>query len=351
MRIAVIGTGVFGRTLAQALQRAGHDVAVGTRDPGETSQREDWVGVDVPLQQLAVVAGDAELVVNATNGGASLAALGEVGSDHLAGKVLLDVSNPLDFSQGFPPTLSVKDTDSLAEQIQRAFPDAKVVKALNTVTVSVAVDPGLVGNGDTTVFAASDDAEAREVVVGTRDPTQTRRREDWLAADDITLDTFAEAAAGGEVIVNATNGAASLSVLGDAGVDNLAGKVVLDVANPLDFSQGFPPTLSVKDTDSLAEQIQRAFPEARVVKSLNTMNAAVMVAPDSVGDGDTSVFVAGDDDAARAVVVGLLRDLGWRDIIDLGDLSGARGVEMWLPLWLRLMTTVGGATFNLRIVR
>jgi len=189
------------------------------------------------------------------------------------------------------------------------------------------------------------------VVVGTRGPAQTRRREDWLAADDITLDTFAEAAAGGEVIVNATNGAASLSVLGDAGVDNLAGKVILDVANPLDFSQGFPPTLAVKDTDSLAEQIQRAFPEARVVKSLNTMNAAVMVAPDSVGDGDTSVFVAGNDDDARAVVVGLLRDLGWRDIIDLGDLSGARGVEMWLPLWLRLMTTVGGATFNLRIVR
>jgi predicted dinucleotide-binding enzyme len=189
------------------------------------------------------------------------------------------------------------------------------------------------------------------VVVGTRDPAQTRRREDWLAADDISLDTFAEAAAGGEVIVNATNGAASLSVLGDAGVDNLAGKVVLDVANPLDSSQGFPPTLSVKDTDSLAEQIQRAFPEARVVKSLNTMNAAVMVAPDSVGDGDTSVFVAGNDDAARAVVVGLLRDLGWRDIIDLGDLTGARGMEMWLPLWLRLMTTLGGAAFNLRIVR
>src|SRR6478672_10032524 len=122
MRIAVIGTGVFGRTLAQALHQAGHDVAVGTRDPAETSQREEWAGVDVPLQQLALVAGDAELVVNATNGGASLAALGEVGSDHLAGKVLLDVS--------------------------------------------VAVDPASVGNGDTTVFAASDDPEARQVVVG-----------------------------------------------------------------------------------------------------------------------------------------------------------------------------------------
>ena len=158
MRIAVIGTGVVGRTLAQALQRSGHDVAVGTRDPAETSRREEWAGVDVPLQPLADRRRDADLVVNATNGGASLAALGEVGSDHLAGKVLLDVSNPLDFSQGFPPTLSVKDTDSLAEQIQRAFPDARVVKALNTVNVSVMVDPGSVGDGDTTVFAAGDDA-------------------------------------------------------------------------------------------------------------------------------------------------------------------------------------------------
>jgi predicted dinucleotide-binding enzyme len=172
-----------------------------------------------------------------------------------------------------------------------------------------------------------------------------------LAVEDITLETFAEAAAGADVIVNATSGAASLSVLGEAGVDNLAGKVVIDVANPLDFSHGFPPTLTVKDTDSLAEQIQRAFPEARVVKSLNTLTAAKMIDPGSVGDGDTSVFVAGDDDAARGVVVGLLRDLRWRDIIDLGDLTGARGMEMWLPLWLRLMASVGGPAFNLKIVR
>ena len=99
-------------------------MVVGTRDPDETGKREEWAGLDVPLRPLGTVAADADLVVNATNGQASLAALGEVGSDHLAGKVILDVSNPLDFSQGFPPTLSVKDTDSLAEQIQRAFPEA-----------------------------------------------------------------------------------------------------------------------------------------------------------------------------------------------------------------------------------
>jgi predicted dinucleotide-binding enzyme len=213
MRIAIIGTGVVGRTLAQAFQRAGHDVVVGTRDPGATARREEWVGLDVPLQALSLAAGDADLVVNATSGTASLAALGEVGTDHLAGKVLVDVANPLDTSQGFPPTLSVKDTDSLAEQIQRAFPQTRVVKALNTMTASVMVDPGSVGDGDTTVFAAGDDAEARQTVIG------------------------------------------------------------------------------------------------------------------------------------------LLRELGWRDVVEMDGLQNARGLEMWLPLWVRLMGTLGTAEFNLKLVR
>ncbi len=213
MRIAIIGTGIVGRTLAGGLQRAGHDVVVGTRDPGETAGREEWAGLDVPLQPLATVAAGADVVVNATSGLASLAALGEVGTDHLAGKVLVDVSNPLDFSQGFPPTLSVKDTDSLAEQIQRAFPDTRVVKSLNTVAASVMVDPGSVGDGDTTIFAAGDDAEA------------------------------------------------------------------------------------------------------------------------------------------RTLVVGLLHELGWRDVVELEGLSNARGLEMWLPLWVRLMGALGTAEFNIKVVR
>ena len=166
MRIAIIGTGVVGRTLAVAFQALGHDVVVGTRNPDETGRREEWAGLQVPLRPLETAAGDADLVVNATSGQGSLAALGGVGTDHLAGKVLLDVSNPLDFSQGFPPTLSVEDTDSLAEQIQRAFPEARVVKGLNTVTASVMVDPGSLGDGDTTIFTAGDDPEARTRVVG-----------------------------------------------------------------------------------------------------------------------------------------------------------------------------------------
>jgi predicted dinucleotide-binding enzyme len=126
---------------------------------------------------------------------------------------------------------------------------------------------------------------------------------------------------------------------------------VLDLANPLDLSQGFPPTLSVKDTDSLAEQIARAFPGARVVKALNTMTAAVMVDPRSVGDGDTTAFIAGDDAEACAIVLGLLEQLGWRDVIEFDSLSAARSMEMWLPLWVRLRVRLGTPAFNLRIVR
>ncbi len=189
-----------------------------------------------------------------------------------------------------------------------------------------------------------------EVVVGTRDPDETSSREEWVGSD-LTLRALPLVAADADVVVNATNGAASLAALGEVGSDHLAGKVLLDVANPLDFSAGFPPTLTVKDTDSLAEQIQRAFPEARVVKALNTMTASVMVDPGSVGDGDTTVFAAGDDPEAREVVIGLLRDLGWTDVLELDGLSNARGLEMWLPLWVRLMGALGTGEFNLKVVR
>jgi len=190
-----------------------------------------------------------------------------------------------------------------------------------------------------------------DVVVGTRDPAETGRREEW-AGSRIPLEALDGVAAEAELVVNATNGQASLAVLDAVGAaGHLAGKVVLDVANPLDFSQGFPPTLTVKDTDSLAEQIQRAHPDSHVVKSLNTVTASVMVDPGSVGEGDTTVFVAGDDPGARAVVVELLVALGWRDVLELDGLHNARGMEMWLPLWVRLMGTLGTAEFNLRIVR
>lgn len=194
-----------------------------------------------------------------------------------------------------------------------------------------------------------------EVTMGTRDPAQTRERgdeaSDWLADHaNVGLATFADAAAGSDLVVHAGNGQAALDVLGAAGADNLAGKVLIEVSNPLDFSAGFPPTMFVKDTDSLGEQVQRAFPEARVVKTLNTLNADLMAHPEVLGE-PTTVFMSGDDEAAKEVVAGLLKSFGHADVLDLGDISTARGTEMYLPLWLRAMGAIGHATFNIRVVR
>jgi predicted dinucleotide-binding enzyme len=188
-----------------------------------------------------------------------------------------------------------------------------------------------------------------EVTVATRDPSATMARDEWTL--DLSLVPFGELRGDVDLVVNATNGQRSLDALGGLPPDVLAGTVLLDVANPLDSSQGFPPTLAVKDTDSLAEQIQRAFPDARVVKALNTVNAMVMVDPARVGDGGTTMFLAGDDAGARATVGELLRSLGWRDVVEFDELSAARGMEMWLPLWVRLMMRLGTPDFNLRIVR
>ena len=201
-----------------------------------------------------------------------------------------------------------------------------------------------------------------DVVTGTRDPQATLARTEpdgmgnppyaaWATGHpQVRLATFAGAVADAELVVNATGGAAAIPALQAAGADALAGKVVLDISNPLDFSQGFPPTLFVKDTDSLGEQIQREFPQARVVKSLNTLTAELMVRPQSLGEA-SSVFVSGDDADAKATVTELLQSFGHTDVIDLGDISTARGTEMLLPVWLRLMGALGTGMFNFKIVR
>jgi 8-hydroxy-5-deazaflavin:NADPH oxidoreductase len=185
-----------------------------------------------------------------------------------------------------------------------------------------------------------------DVVVGTRDPEATAQREEW-AGSDLALVPFGDASTGADLVVNATGGLVSLDALAEV---DLEGKVLIDVSNPLDFSAGFPPTLTVKDTDSLAEQIQRAHPEARVVKALNTVNGAVMVDPARLAEA-TTIFIAGDDPLAREAVRELLVELGWVDIIEFPTLDAARGLEMWLPLWVRLMANLGTADFNLRLVR
>jgi predicted dinucleotide-binding enzyme len=200
---------------------------------------------------------------------------------------------------------------------------------------------GMVGTTLGAAFAAA----GHEVTLGTRDPEATAERGDFT----LPLATFADAVAGSDVVILAVGGQVAESVLAESG--DLGDRVVVDVTNPLDFSQGFPPTLTVKDTDSLAEVLQRAHPGARVVKTLNTVNAGLMVDPGALNDGDHTIFLAGDDAAARDVVRGLLYDLGWSDIVEFEALEAARGLEMWLPLWVRLMQNLGTAQFNVKLVR
>ena len=191
-----------------------------------------------------------------------------------------------------------------------------------------------------------------EVTMGSRRAGNERAVE-WAASagERASEGSFADAAGFGEIVVNATAGAASVEALRSAGAENLSGKLLIDIANALDFSGGRPPTLTVCNHDSLGEQIQRAFPEARVVKALNTVNAAVMVEPDALNES-TAIFVCGNDEEAKAQVIELLETFGWLsgDIVDLGDISAARGPEMYLALWLRLMGALATPRFNIRLV-
>jgi predicted dinucleotide-binding enzyme len=223
---------------------------------------------------------------------------------------------------------------------------------------------GVLGTGGVgQTLAAKMASLGHEVMLGTRDVQAALGRteagwgakvlSEWTAEHpDVKLRTFAEAAAHAEIVFNATAGMASLDALEAAGAENLDGKVLVDVANPLDFSTGMPPTLSVCNTDSLAEQIQRAFPGTKVVKSLNTVNMGVMVDPAMVAGGDHHTFVSGNDEGAKAEVTRILKEwFGWTNVLDLGDITSARGVEMLLPLWLRLSMTLQTWSVTIKVVQ
>ncbi|MFJ2744962.1 NADPH-dependent F420 reductase [Streptomyces sp. NPDC087440] len=213
---------------------------------------------------------------------------------------------------------------------------------------------GVVGR----TLAAKLATQGHKVTIGTRDVERTLAQTDseesfaaWSAAQpDIALATFADAAATADTVVNATAGTSSLAALRAAGAENLHGKLLIDVSNPLDFSRGMPPTLDPVGTDSLGEQIQRAFPEARVVKTLNTMNCSVMVEPGLV-PGPHNVFLCGNDAEAKERTAELLLSFGWPQdaLIDLGDITAARATEQALPLWVQLWGVVGHGNFNFRI--
>lgn len=188
-----------------------------------------------------------------------------------------------------------------------------------------------------------------DVVIGTRDADKLRG---WQSSNPkVLIGSFAETAMFGDMVFNATNGAGSLNALAMAGEANLADKILVDVSNPLDFSGGFPPSLTVVGTDSLAEQIQRAFPMTKVVKTLNTVTARVMTHPLEVANGDHHVFLSSNDADAKMQVTTLLQSFGWVHIFDLGDLSTARGTEAYLLLWVRLYGSMNTGMINIKIMK
>jgi 8-hydroxy-5-deazaflavin:NADPH oxidoreductase len=208
---------------------------------------------------------------------------------------------------------------------------------------------GMVGNAIATTLVTI----GHQVMMGSRTADSDAGQE-WLrsVSGKAQCGTFADAATFGDIVFNCTNGAHSLTALRQAGAANLRGKMLIEVANPLDMSKGMPPSLTVCNTDSLGEPMQREFPDTRVVKALNTMNCDVMVQP-SLVPGDHNVFLCGNDAAAKSEVTERLYEwFGWKkeDIIDLGDITAARGTEMFLPLWLRLWSAVGTPHFNIQVV-
>ena len=220
---------------------------------------------------------------------------------------------------------------------------------------------GMVGQGLALALQAKDHA----VTMGTRDVAATLANTQPNAygmpsfgawhKDHSSIDvaTFADAAKFGDVLINASNGAVSLDVLRLAHVDMVGNKVLIDVANDLDSSQGMPPISRSSDVagQGLAEKIQAAYPNLRVVKTLNTMSVQVMVNPGVVAGGDSSVFMSGNDADAKKTVHSILQSFGWKDIMDLGDINSSRAVEMLLPVWLRAWGLIGQTPFNFKIMR
>jgi predicted dinucleotide-binding enzyme len=191
-----------------------------------------------------------------------------------------------------------------------------------------------------------------EVKMGSREAGNEKGRR-WAASAGAgaSAGTFAEAAKFGEIVFSATLGEAAIQALQAAGKENLRQKVLVDVSNPLDFSKGMPPTLfTAAAGDSLGERIQKEFPDAKVVKALNTVNAIVMTDPARV-HGESDLFLCGNDLGAKERVTALLRSFGWKGILDLGDITGARGMEAYLLLWFTLYTTLKTTDLNIRVVR
>jgi 8-hydroxy-5-deazaflavin:NADPH oxidoreductase len=222
---------------------------------------------------------------------------------------------------------------------------------------------GIIGAGSVgQTLAAKFIANGHDVALGIRNPSPSELAKERQMAEPLNMwqkktggkvVTFAEAASHGEIIINATGGGVSIEALQAAGEKNLGTKVLIDVANPLDFSLGMPPSILPRYAHgtSLAEEIQKAFPKVRVVKALNTVSHSVMIAPDKL-KGDHDLFISGNDVSAKSTVTSLLKnEFGWKSIVDMGDLKGARGPEQFLVMWVTLWGVVGTPDFNIKIVK
>lgn len=227
---------------------------------------------------------------------------------------------------------------------------------------------GIIGTGSVgQTLAQKLSSLGHEVVIGTRNVEEKLKSSgkdafgnpsfsEWHKANSsVKLMSFQDAAAFGAIIINATHGGSSVEALELAGIGNLAGKVLIDISNPLDFSKGMPPFLipDLQNTHSLGEEIQNTFPLSLVVKTFNTMWCGLMVNPGMIGNGNHVNFISGNDAGAKKKVHDLLVSMGWKSesLIDLGDISAARATESVLPIWLRVMGTIGSPAFNFNIVR
>jgi len=227
---------------------------------------------------------------------------------------------------------------------------------------------GIIGSGVVAQTLGAKLVElGHDVVLGTRNPKKLDEKKnmtgslsEWLAQVNNPssasgqgkgkVATFKEAAAHGELLINATHGQISVEALKMAEADKVGSKVLIDTANELDFSKGFPMALA-SETRSVAGEIQAAFPNLKVVKCFNTLAAPIMVNPKMVHNGDHTLFLSGNDAAAKAQVTEILKSFGWTDILDLGDISAAKGQEMYMGLWVRLYGSLKNGMINIKVQR
>ena len=210
---------------------------------------------------------------------------------------------------------------------------------------------GVLGSGEVGRRLAGGFAgRGHDVMIGSRDPGKSELG-DWLAGEGagVKAGTFAETARHGELLVLGVLGNAFEEVIADAGPEHFSGKVVIDAMNPLDFSGGFPPKLSITGDDSLGEQVQRALPEAKVVKAFNTIGNPYFVDP-SFSDGKPTMLIAGDDEAAKGIVTDVLADFGWSDVIDLGGIEGSRELEAICIAWVKIGGVRGAWDHGFRLL-